>query len=284
MKRVAASVVLAGLTMAAHAQHLWWKHPGQEDTTCIYGEVTVLATSPAIYYCGANWHPGEPAGGYCGIQHNSLTEKRTIFSVWDTSPSLHSQIGNLAPDAITSRYGNEGTGVHTHMIWNWNLGQTFRFFVRKHPSKGPNYTSTDYFIYDPSQQSWRLSASIDSPEDKGKSVQTIAGGLCSFLENFAGKNKDIAKIATYNLWLGHTPKDMKRLREVVGDGTFGKLGDSYFLAEGSAENLANAFSQLAPRYGQPLFGSHDKPLPPLMDMSLSQQLVQELLPLGAATT
>ncbi len=47
----------------AKAQHLWWNLEGQKDATCLYGEITVLATHPAIYYCGANWHPGEPAGG-----------------------------------------------------------------------------------------------------------------------------------------------------------------------------------------------------------------------------
>ena len=40
-------------------QHLWWNLDGQRDATCLYGEITVLATSPGTYYCGANRHPGE---------------------------------------------------------------------------------------------------------------------------------------------------------------------------------------------------------------------------------
>src|SRR5262245_55373952 len=60
------------------ASHLWWDLGDQRQATCLYGEITVLATYPCMYYCGANWHPGEPAGGYCGIQHNSFTERRTI--------------------------------------------------------------------------------------------------------------------------------------------------------------------------------------------------------------
>ena len=87
--RLATTMAVALLLCAnAQAQHLWWNLEGQKDATCLYGEITVLATAPHIYYCGANWHPGEPAGGYCGIQHNSETERRTIFSIWDTSPEL----------------------------------------------------------------------------------------------------------------------------------------------------------------------------------------------------
>jgi len=56
-----------------------------------------MATHTTIYYCGANWHPGEAAGGYCGIQHNSQTERRTIFSIWDTSPTLHPNISYRPP-------------------------------------------------------------------------------------------------------------------------------------------------------------------------------------------
>ena len=37
----------------ASAQHLWWNLQGQRDATCLYGEITVLATHPAVYYCGA---------------------------------------------------------------------------------------------------------------------------------------------------------------------------------------------------------------------------------------
>jgi hypothetical protein len=92
------TAILAGIMASvffcphAQAQHLWWNLEGQKDATCLYGEITVLATHPCIYYCGANWHPGEPAGGYCGIQHNSETERRTIFSIWDTNPTLHPKV------------------------------------------------------------------------------------------------------------------------------------------------------------------------------------------------
>jgi hypothetical protein len=83
----------------------------------------VLATHPAIYYCGANWHPGEPAGGYCGIQHNSAKERRTIFSIWDTTDKLHPKITHADLKTIHNRFGGEGEGGHTRILWDWFLAE-----------------------------------------------------------------------------------------------------------------------------------------------------------------
>jgi hypothetical protein len=55
--------ILVLLSANLRAQHLWWDLEGLHDATCLFGEITVLATHPHIYYRGANWHPGEPAGG-----------------------------------------------------------------------------------------------------------------------------------------------------------------------------------------------------------------------------
>ena len=100
----------------APAQHLWWNLMGMHNATCIYGEITVLATHPGIYYCGANWHPGEPAGGYCGIQHNGPAEKRTIFSIWDTAPELHPKVTVADAKTIFNRFGGEGTGAYAYAM------------------------------------------------------------------------------------------------------------------------------------------------------------------------
>ena len=145
------SLMLAGALLGglqASAQHLWWNLAGQGDGTCLYGEITVLATQPTTYYCGANWHPGEPAGGYCGIQHNDPQERRTIFSIWDTSPALHPKVTEAGPHTEFGRFGGEGEGGHTHMIWNWKTNETFHFFVHKQPGAETNTTDARYYIFD----------------------------------------------------------------------------------------------------------------------------------------
>jgi len=261
------ATILLLATASADAQHLWWNLEGQKDATCLYGEITVLATNPHIYYCGANWHPGEPAGGYCGIQHNSPKERRTIFSIWDTSPSLHPKVTEADPKTVFNRFGGEGTGAHTHMLWPWKVGETFHFFVHKVPGRDDT-TDTRYYLYDRSRKSWLHSATINSPNGGKKSVATFGGGLNSFLENFAGKDRPVPKLALYRLWLGPDFDKMKCLTRASGDGTWGQFSDAYFLAEGDKSQLDAVFSRLEKPYGRPTFGGSGKRLDPVSDRSL----------------
>jgi hypothetical protein len=258
------SLAAASLLCAtASAQHLWWNLEGQRDATCLYGEITVLATAPAIYYCGANWHPGEPAGGYCGIQHNGTQERRTIFSIWDTSPQLHPKVTEADPDTVFGRFGGEGEGGHTHMLWPWNTNETFQFFVRKQPGSETNTTDACYYIYDRSAKEWRHSATITSPDGGQRSVATLGGGINSFLENFAGRDREVPKLAIYRLWLGPSVDGMKCLTIARGDGMWGQLHGANFLAEGNRAALDAVFSGLEKEYGKPVFGEKGKGLDPI---------------------
>lgn len=264
------------LGASAHAQHLTWKLDGQKDATCLHGEITVLATAPNIYYCGANWHPGEPAGGYCGIQHNSGQEHRTIFSIWDTSPQLHPQVTAADARTIFERFGGEGTGAHTHMIWPWKLGDAFQFFVEKVPGKKVDTTDARYHVYDRNGKKWLHSTTITSPNGGKKSVATIGGGLNSFLENFSGQDRELPKLALYRLWLGKTVDTMKCLTHATGDGTWGQMHDAYFLAEGDSAALKGVFTELEKKYGKPVMGTEGKQLEPIPDSPLSMKLLAEL--------
>jgi len=253
------------LCATASAQHLWWNLQGQRDGTCLYGEITVLATHPAIYYCGANWHPGEPAGGYCGIQDNSREERRTIFSIWDTSPQLHPKVTEADRDTIFGRFGGEGEGGHTHMIWPWKTNETFQFFVLKQPGSDTNSTDARYYIFDRAAGKWRHSATISSPNGGKRSVATLGGGVNSFLENFLGRDHDLPKLALYRLWLGPSVDKMKCLTIAHGDGTWGELHGAYFLAEGTTAGLNAVFAGVEKEYGKPVFGGKGKNLDPIPD-------------------
>ena len=52
------------------------------------------------------------------------------------------------PKTIFNRFGGEGEGAHTHMLWDWKVGDTFQFFVRKPPGAAPGTTDAGYYIYD----------------------------------------------------------------------------------------------------------------------------------------
>jgi hypothetical protein len=270
---------LAGVLLScapACAQHLWWNLQGQRDATCLYGEITVLATHPAIYYCGANWHPGEPAGGYCGIQHNSPQERRTIFSIWDTSPELHPKVTEADPATLFNRFGGEGEGGHTHMIWPWKTNQTFQFFVQKQPGQDTNTTDARYYVYDRIIGKWRHSATINSPNGGKRSVETLGGGVNSFLENFLGRDRDLPKLALYRLWLGSSVDKMTCLTIARGDGKWGQLHGAYFLAEGDPAALDRVFAGLEKDYSKPTFGARGKQLDPIPDTPVPAEVLNAL--------
>jgi hypothetical protein len=269
-----ASLSLGGLNVSA--QHLWWNLAGQGDGTCLYGEITVLATQPTTYYCGANWHPGEPAGGYCGIQHNDPQERRTIFSIWDTSPELHPKVSEAGPQTVFGRFGGEGEGGHTHMLWDWKTNETFQFFVRKQPGAQTNTTDARYYIFDSAAKAWHHLATINSPNGGKHSVETLGGGVNSFLENFSGQNRSAPRLALYRLWLGPDVENLKCLTRAVGDGTWGELHDNYFLASGATNELGAVFESLEAQYGKPVYGGKGIHLDPLVDRALTADLIEQL--------
>lgn len=280
------SILLGGALvsgLSASAQHLWWNLAGQGNGTCLYGQITVLATHVTTYYCGANWHPGEPAGGYCGIQDNSTDERRTIFSIWDTSPQLHPKVTEAGPQTIFGRFGGEGEGGHTHRIWNWKTNQTFQFFVHKQPGEDTKTTDTRYYIYDPAGKTWLHVATINSPDGGHPEVATLGGGVNSFLENFSGRDRSAPRLALYRLWLGPDVEHLKCLTRAVGDGTWGELHDDYFLAAGGTNELNAVFSALEPQYGKPVYGESGKHLDPISDQPLSADLIRALEHLPRAT-
>ncbi len=267
---------------SADAQHLWWNLEDQRDANCVYGTITVLATHPAIYYCGANWHPGEPAGGYCGIQDNSPRERRTIFSIWDTSPKLSPKITEADLNTKFGRFGGEGEGGHTHMVLPWKTDETFHFFVQKQPGTIRETTDTRYYFREGNRGQWRHAATISSPNGGHKSVATIGGGLNSFLENFAGKDKSVPKLALYRLWLGSSVEKLRPLRRASGDGVWGQLHDSYFLAEGSPEKLNKVFLELEHKYGKPVFGEKGRTQSPLSEEPVPEEVIRALKKLPRA--
>jgi hypothetical protein len=235
------AISLIGIAVPAVAQHLWW-HPKPSTTgyTCLYGEIEVLATGPSIYFCGCNWWPGAPAGGYTGIQDHGPRDAgghNMIFSIWDTSKDLHPQTVFHDTGAVSNRFGGEGTGAHTHQDYDWKVGKTYRYFaLKKQDSTGANTLCTVFF-FDDSKRDWVKEATIACPNDGHVSVKTFGGGLNAFLENWSGRNKELPKVAKYRLWLGTSARDLTPVTEGGGDGIWGVLDGSFFLAEGEATAL-----------------------------------------------
>jgi hypothetical protein len=227
----------------SNAQHLRWRpKKGQTPCTAIYGEITVLATNKTIYFCGCNWWPGNPAGGYTGIQDPGGGRHNMIFSIWDTSRKLHPHVVEADRRTKFSRFGGEGSGAHTHLDYDWPLDTIYRFYATKTQDATGDNTLTRLYFYDELRRRWVHEATISSPNDWHDSVRTFGGSLNAFLENWSGEERSKPKLALYRLWVGSSPDDLVNVTEANGDGNWGVLDDTFYLAEGSGEALAPVFA------------------------------------------
>jgi len=250
LRRLAVATMLTFSVAQAFGQHLFWR-PASKDKkfTLVYGEIEVKTTSKFIYYCGCNWWPGNPAGGYTGIQEQDNGRHNMIFSIWDTSPTLHPETVEKDSRTVASRFGGEGTGAHTHLDYDWKVGKVYRYFATKQPDADGHNILTKLYFYDDGLRRWVHEATISNPDDGHVSVSTFGGSLNAFLENFLGKDKEKPKVATYRLWLGTTPNDLQCVTRGAGDGKWGVLGDAFYLAEGNDSDV-EAVLQTSVKKGQ----------------------------------
>lgn len=177
--------------------HLAYPTPQDAKIAMFYNEATAVEDPVATYYmvCGFS-------RGYFGMQVNSPTERRIIFSVWDSgsgqdskdrstvSEDNHTQLLAKGEGVEASVFGNEGTGGHSHLIYPWKTGQAQRFVV----AVKPEGTNTIYsgFWYHPDKKQWMLIASFRAPKD-GKWLD----GLYSFSENFNGNSGQLRRKALF---------------------------------------------------------------------------------------
>lgn len=128
------------------------------------------------------------AEGYFGMQVNSPTERRVLFSVWspfDTDDPKSVPAGSrVVPvrkgeGVRIGEFGNEGAGGQSFLRYPWRAGTVYKFLVRVRPLEGGKSEYTGYF-FAPEEGAWRLIASFVRPQ-----TQTWVKRPYSFLENFS---------------------------------------------------------------------------------------------------
>lgn len=180
--------------------HLGYPLPEGTPATWFYTEVTAKTDPLWSYYMACGFHRG-----YFGIQVNSPTERRVIFSVWDSGSEAvdrgkvakEDRVELLAkgPRVYASDFGNEGTGGHSHLKYNWKTGATYRFLVAAQP-EGTSTVYSGYFYF-PEKKQWGLIARFRAPKDG-----SYLRGLYSFNEDFGGANGDARRFAEFgNQWV-----------------------------------------------------------------------------------
>ena len=260
----------------AASVHLGYDVPTaqRDDIEWFYCEVTPRTDPIWSYYMATGWHRG-----YFGMQVNSPTERRVIFSVWDAGNEGVDRKKVAAEDRVqliakgegvyAGDFGNEGTGGHSHLKHAWRLGETFRFLVHAH-REGTHTTYSGWFWFAERQQ-WGLIASFKAPKD-GQGLR----GLYSFNENFHGANGDLARDCEFgNVWARTTQGEWLALRTARftcdGHGRKDRLdrsggvrGERFFLRNGGFDvestTYGAEFTVDAP-WRQPLLDA-DLPTPP----------------------
>lgn len=171
------------------------------DIEWFHSEITVPAGNDVIgsYYMANGFD-----GGYFGIQVNSPTERRVLFSVWspfktdDPKKIPEDQkiiLLKKGKDVYTGEFGNEGSGGQSYLKYQWKAGNAYKFLLRGKPVKN-NYTNYTAWFFAPEEGTWRLIASFSRP-----ATNSYLKGLYSFLENFTPDTGNITRKAFYhNQW------------------------------------------------------------------------------------
>ncbi len=184
--------------------HLNYTLP-KENIEWFYNEITIPKGKDIIgsYYMSNGF--GE---GYFGIQVNSDSERRILFSVW--SPFTTDDPKKIPDDmkivllgkgknVHTGEFGNEGSGGQSYLVFNWQADVTYKFLTRVKPNTDNSTTYTSYF-YDPLSRKWLLIASFKRPK-----TQTWYTHAHSFLENFDPERGAVNRKGFYsNQWACNT--------------------------------------------------------------------------------
>jgi hypothetical protein len=182
-----------------------------------YNEISVPAGNDVI---GSYFMANGFGEGYFGMQVNSTSERRILFSVW--SP-FKTDDPKQIPDnekiillkkgagVHTGEFGNEGSGGQSYLKFNWKAGNIYKFLLRGRPTGNGHTIYTAYF-FAPEENKWMLIASFSRP-----ATDTWLTRLHSFLENFDPSTGHISRQAFYqNQWI----KDKSGKWRAINKATF----------------------------------------------------------------
>jgi len=202
--------------------HLSYRMPEGRDIEYAYSEITVPeGGDPVGSYYMANGF-GE---GYFGIQTNSATERRVLFSVWSPHhtdnpadiPEEERVILLAKGEGVKSgEFGNEGSGGQSFLLFPWKTGTTYRFLNSVKPDGAGNSIYTAWMAEAPAGK-WNLIAKFKRP----KTTKHLTG-FHSFLENFSDRNGYLTRRSLNgNQWVRDTAGEWHEITAArfTGDNT-----------------------------------------------------------------
>ncbi len=185
----------------AASVHIGYPMKQGSQVNWFYNEVKALEDPVHTFYMACGFRRG-----YFGMQVNSPTERRIIFSVWDSGEEAEDRekvsdedkvILLGSGEGVTAHgFGNEGTGGHSHLKTMWKTGDRQRFLL-KGTVRGDKSRYTGWWFSN-EEKSWKLIASFLAPKTKGVALN----GLHAFSENFWGDNGHLLRAAEFGpVWV-----------------------------------------------------------------------------------
>ncbi|MHA3775666.1 DUF3472 domain-containing protein [Verrucomicrobiota bacterium sgz303538] len=258
----------------ASSVHLNYTLPKDADIDAFYSEATAVEDPVHTFYmvCGFQ-------RGYFGMQVNSPTERRIIFSVWDSGSGKtamkrdavaaedHTQLLAKGEGVDASAFGGEGTGGHSHLTYPWKTGTKQRFLLTAKAGDNGTAIYTGYWFH-PEKNQWMKIASFQAPK-----ASASLGHFHSFSENFVGSNGHLRRKALYgNQWVHTRQGQWVEITEAsfshdpTGktarlDRCMGVENGSFFLAHGG---FVEGFTKFGERFTRPAIGT------PPADINLSK--------------
>lgn len=239
----------------AASVHIGYPLPDGVRAAWFYNEVEAVTDPLHTFYMACGFRRG-----YFGMQVNSPTERRVIFSVWDSGDEAvdrslvpeenRVRLLRKGPGVYAGDFGNEGTGGHSHVKVPWVTGRRYAFLLNARPVGGKTvYTAWYREVGEPR---WTLVASFLAPKDGG-----YLQGLHSFNENFWGTNGDLLRRALYGpAWIRTPDGKWLELTEARfthdGHGRENRLDYSLRVADGRFELSNGGFVGGGVRYGDRL--------------------------------
>ena len=186
--------------------HLSFQMPDAvNEIVYFYNEITIPEGEDVV---GSYFMANGFAEGYFGIQVNSSSERRILFSVW--SPYKTNNPREIPEDqrirllkkgeqVHAGKFGGEGSGGQSYRKYMWKAATTYRFLLKGEPVEN-NATDFTAYFFAPEIGKWELIASFRRPK-----THTTLKRLHSFLENFIPATGQYRRKGLYgNQWICDT--------------------------------------------------------------------------------
>jgi len=232
------STVVAGSTARAqviYADSVWldYKNGLSSSGDFIITDMLVEETNMYTFFAALVWDTG-----YFGLQRGGSGYSRHIhFAIWDPPSGGTSTVLSKNENAVTERFGGEGTGLKVMLPFEYLDNVNYRFAVRL--VRRPTWTEYTSFFFNPQTGIWTQIATAKRPE-----INLKFSYVASFVEDFGGNPWSRRSAIFKNGWLRKDAGSWVELKTAVFNSPGSKtdkdsdfLGNSWRLETGGISTL-----------------------------------------------